>query len=104
MVNIDTSHPEHHHIRWSVVLSASTHPHSQFAWRPWGDVGLGRVRMRKIDRSDKAEELFEFIRTNFAHGTHMITEGDNNFATIAKTLKLTHKGTTCRQPVRCKLP
>ena len=25
MANSDTRHPEHHHTRWSVVLSASTH-------------------------------------------------------------------------------
>ena len=51
---------------------------------------LGRVRMRRIDSTNKASELFDFIRDNVAHGTHIVTDGDTAYAAITKKLQFRH--------------
>lgn len=53
-------------------------------------VGLGRIRLRRIDSTNRADELFEFVRTNIAHGTHLVTDGSAEYATIAAKLHFTH--------------
>lgn len=52
--------------------------------------GFGRIRMTRIDSTDRANELFEFVRTNIAHGSHLVTDGAGEYATIAKKLQYRH--------------
>jgi hypothetical protein len=52
--------------------------------------GLGRVRLRSIDLSDRKNEQSAFITDCVAYGTVIYTDGDPNYADLAKRLKFTH--------------
>ena len=62
-----------------VVAVERAHPH-----------GLGRIRLHQIDSTRRSEELFEFIRTNVAHGTVLFTDGEISYPPIAKRLQIRH--------------
>jgi len=53
--------------------------------------GLGRVRLAHIDSSRRSDELFEFVRTNLAHGTIMVTDGERSYPKIARRLQTQHE-------------
>jgi transposase-like protein len=53
--------------------------------------GLGRVRLRAIDTSHRRDELFEFVRTNIAHGSVLYTDGETSYREITRRLQLRHE-------------
>lgn len=53
--------------------------------------GFGRIRLRQIDSSNRSEELFEFIRTNIAHGTVLVTDGETSYIAITRRLQIRHE-------------
>jgi transposase-like protein len=53
--------------------------------------GLGRVRLAHINIADRKAELFEFIRSDLAHGTILYTDGDRLYRDIAQRLQLRHE-------------
>jgi len=53
--------------------------------------GFGRVRLAQIDSSQRSAELFEFIRTNLAHGTVLVTDGETAYPPIARRLQIRHE-------------
>ena len=53
--------------------------------------GFGRVRLAQIDSSQRSEELFEFIRTNIAHGSVLVTDGETSYPAIARRLQIRHE-------------
>jgi hypothetical protein len=52
--------------------------------------GLGRVRLAHIDSGHRADGLFEFVRTNVAHGTILVTDGETSYTKIAQRLQIRH--------------
>jgi len=52
--------------------------------------GFGRVRLARIETSNRKHELFEFVQSTIAHGTILYTDGESSYATIAKKLQITH--------------
>jgi transposase-like protein len=57
-------------------------------------MGLGRVRLRAIDRSHPLDELFEFIRDNVAHGSILYTDGETSYLDITRRLQRRHEPIT----------
>jgi transposase-like protein len=53
--------------------------------------GFGRVRLVQIDSSQRSAELFEFIRTNVAHGSVLVTDGETAYPAIARRLQIRHE-------------
>ena len=53
--------------------------------------GFGRVRLVQIDSSQRSDELFEFIRTNIAHGSVLVTDGETAYPAIARRLQIRHE-------------
>lgn len=53
--------------------------------------GFGRIRLRHIDSSERSQELFEFVRTNIAHGTVLVTDGETAYPAIARRLQIRHE-------------
>lgn len=53
--------------------------------------GFGRIRLHQIDSSQRSDELFEFIRTNIAHGTILVTDGETAYPAITRRLQLRHE-------------
>ena len=63
-----------------VVAVERVHPH-----------GFGRIRLHQIDSSHRSDELFEFIRTNIAHGTVLVTDGEGSYPPITQRLQIRHE-------------
>jgi hypothetical protein len=53
--------------------------------------GLGRIRLRHIDSTDRKEELFGFTQDCVAHGTIVYTDGDSIYPLITRRLQLGHQ-------------
>lgn len=53
--------------------------------------GFGRVRLAQVDSSRRSEELFDFIQTNIAHGSVLVTDGETTYPAIAKRLQPRHE-------------
>jgi hypothetical protein len=53
--------------------------------------GLGRVRLRHIELTDRKNELFSFTRDCIAHGTIVYTDGDTIYPAVTKRLQLRHE-------------
>ncbi len=53
--------------------------------------GFGRVRLARIDSSERSAELFEFIRTNIAHGSVLVTDGETAYPAITRRLQIRHE-------------
>ena len=53
--------------------------------------GLGRVRLRQIDMSNRKEELFNFTRDVIAHGSILCTDGEGSYRDITKRLQIVHQ-------------
>jgi hypothetical protein len=53
--------------------------------------GLGRIRLQRIDMSQRRDEVLEFIRTNIAHGTILYTDGELAYAEAAGVLRMRHE-------------
>jgi transposase-like protein len=53
--------------------------------------GFGRVRLHQIDSRQRSDELFEFIRTNIAHGSILVTDGETSYRAITKRLQIRHE-------------
>jgi transposase-like protein len=53
--------------------------------------GFGRVRLVQIDSSQRSDELFEFIRTNVAHGSVLVTDGETAYPAITRRLQIRHE-------------
>jgi hypothetical protein len=53
--------------------------------------GFGRVRLQLIDSGERSDELFEFIRTNIAHGTVLVTDGETSYPAICRRLQIRHE-------------
>ena len=52
--------------------------------------GLGRVRLRHIDMSERRTELFEFIRDTIAHGSIVYSDGERAYAEATRRMQLQH--------------
>jgi len=63
-----------------VVAVERAHPH-----------GFGRIRLHQIDERGHLEGCFEFVRTNIAHGSILVTDGDTSMAVITHRLQLRHE-------------
>jgi transposase-like protein len=69
--------------------------------------GFGRIRLRQIDSSQRSEELFEFIRTDIAHGTILVTDGETSYPAITRRLQIRHEPVNLvvsRRPAQEALP
>jgi transposase-like protein len=53
--------------------------------------GFGRIRLHQIDSSHRSEELFELIRTDIAHGTILVTDGETAYPAITRRLQIRHE-------------
>lgn len=53
--------------------------------------GFGRIRLHQIDSRQRSDELFEFIRTNIAHGSILVTDGETSYPAITKRLQIRHE-------------
>lgn len=63
-----------------VVAVERVHPH-----------GFGRIRLHHIDSRHRSDELFEFVRTNIAHGTVLVTDGEGSYPRITQRLQIRHE-------------
>jgi len=52
---------------------------------------FGRIRLHQIDSSQRSDELFELIRTNIAHGTILVTDGETSYPAITRQLQIRHE-------------
>ncbi len=55
--------------------------------------GLGRLRLRHIELTDRKNELFDFTRDCVAHGTIVYTDGDSIYRDVTRRLQLRHEPT-----------
>jgi ISXO2 transposase-like protein/transposase-like zinc ribbon protein len=53
-------------------------------------VGLGRVRMARIDSRQRKSDIFAFARANIAPGTTLCTDGDRLYQDLPQVLNVTH--------------
>ena len=53
--------------------------------------GLGRVRLGRIDSSQRKAEIFDFAEANIAPGTILYTDGDRLYHELARRLDITHE-------------
>jgi hypothetical protein len=53
--------------------------------------GLGRVRMARIDRRHRKDEIFDFARASIAPGTILYTDGDRLYNDLPDELDITHE-------------
>ena len=63
-----------------VVAVERLHPH-----------GFGRIRLHRIESRQRGEELHEFVRTNIAHGTVLVTDGEASYPAITRRLQIRHE-------------
>lgn len=53
--------------------------------------GFGRVRMARIDSSQRKADIFEFAKANIAPGTVLYTDGDRLYNDLDKQVAITHE-------------
>jgi len=53
--------------------------------------GLGRVRLARIDSSQRKAEIFDFAKANIAPGTILYTDGDRLYNDLPSQLDITHE-------------